>query len=52
MVGRLLRDGESTEIDSSLVKDNPDYRRPQVWYTRNGKTNPYKDSARWQPSPD
>ncbi len=52
VVGRLLRDGESAEIDSSLVKDNPDYRRPQVWYTRNGKTNPYKDSARWQPSPD
>ena len=52
VVGRLLRDGESTEIDSSLVKDNPDYRRPQVWYTRNGKTNPYKDSARWEPSPN
>ena len=52
VVGRLLRDGESAEIDPSLVKDHSDYRRPQVWYNRNGKTNPYKDSARWQPSPD
>lgn len=50
VVGRLLHEGESEEIDVSLVKDNPDYRRPQVWYSRNGKTNPYKNAAKWQPS--
>lgn len=49
VVGRLLRDGESESIDPTLVKDNPDYRRPQVWYNRNGKTNPYKNSTDWQP---
>lgn len=50
VVGRLLHEGESESIDSSLVKDNPDYRRPQVWYSRNGKTNPYKNAEKWQPS--
>lgn len=52
VVGRLLHEGESEAIDASLVKDNPDYRRPQVWYNSKGKTNPYKDSERWQPSPN
>lgn len=50
VVGRLLHEGESEAIDASLVKDNPDYRRPQVWYSRNGKTNPYKNAEKWQPS--
>ncbi len=52
VVGRLLHDGESEEIDTSLVKANPDYRRPQIWYNAHGKTNPYKNSPKWQPSPD
>ncbi len=52
VVARLLHEGESEEIDASLVKDNPDYRRPQVWYNSKGITNPYKDTAKWQPSPN
>lgn len=52
VVGRLLHEGESEEIDTSLVKDNPDYRRPQVWYNSKGKTNPYKNAAKWEPSPN
>ncbi len=50
IVGRLLHEGESESIDPALVKDNPDYRRPQIWYNRNGKQNPYKNSVKWQPS--
>ena len=50
VVGRLLHEGESESIDASLVKDNPDYRRPQVWYNRYGKTNHYKNAEKWQPS--
>ncbi len=50
VVGRLLHDGESESIDPTLVKENPDYRRPQVWYNRNGKQNPYKNAEKWQPS--
>ncbi len=49
VIGRLLHEGESEAIDASLVKDNPDYRRPQVWYNRQGLVNPYKDSERWEP---
>lgn len=52
VVARLLHEGESESIDVSLVKDNPDYRRPQVWYNSKGKTNPYKNSTDWQPSPN
>ena len=52
VVGRLLHEGESEAIDASLVKDNPDYRRPQVWYNAKGKTNPYKGTEKWQPSPN
>lgn len=49
VVGRLLRDGESEEINPSLVKDNPDYRRPAFWYRSKGQQNPYADSPRWMP---
>lgn len=51
VLARLLHDGEDESIDTSAVKDNPDYRRPQVWYSSNGKNNPYKNTARWEPSP-
>ena len=50
VVGRLLHEGEGEGIDASLVKDNPDYRRPQVWYNRQGMANPYKDTEKWVPS--
>lgn len=52
VVARLLHEGESESIDASLVKDNPDYRRPQVWYNSKGKANPYKNAEKWQPSPN
>lgn len=51
VVGRLLHESEDETIDTSLVKNNPDYRRPQIWYTANGKSNPYADSEQWEPSP-
>ncbi len=50
VVGRLIRSGESAEVDTSKAKSNPDYRRPQIWYDNKGKTNPYKKSVTWQPS--
>lgn len=50
IVGRLLHEGESEAIDASLVKDNPDYRRPQVWYNSKGIQNPYKNTEAWVPS--
>ncbi|MBR6530893.1 MAG: class B sortase [Clostridia bacterium] len=50
VVGRLLRAGENIDIDTSKAKANPDYRRPQIWYDKRGKTNPYAKSVTWQPS--
>lgn len=49
VVARMLRNGESEAIDSTLVTDHPDYRRPQRWYKLTGKTNPYQSST-WTPS--
>lgn len=49
VVARLLREGESKEIDVSKVKDNPNYRRPQVWYNHFGLKNPYANSENWHP---
>lgn len=50
VVGRLLRSGESEDVDTSKAKDNPDYRRPQIWYDVKGKKNPYEKSVTWVPS--
>ena len=50
VIGRLLRSGESAEVNTSKAKENPNYRRPQVWYDYKGKTNPYASSRSWKPS--
>lgn len=50
VIGRLLRSGESADVDTSKAKENPNYRRPQVWYDYKGKTNPYASSRSWKPS--
>lgn len=50
VVGRLLRAGENVDVDTSKAKSNPNYRRPQIWYDKNGKKNPYANSVTWQPS--
>lgn len=50
VVGRLLHEGEIESVDASLVRDNPDYRRPQAWYNKKGMNNPYKNTEAWQPS--
>lgn len=50
VIGRLLRSGESADINTSKAKENPNYRRPQVWYDHKGKTNPYASSRSWKPS--
>lgn len=50
VIGRLLRSGESANVDTSKAKENPDYRRPQAWYDYKGKKNPYASSRTWKPS--
>lgn len=52
VVGRLLREGESESMNTDNVLVNSDYRRPQLWYDKNGKTNPYASYRSWKPSTD
>ncbi len=49
VIGRLVRPGESTAVDFSHVKENPDPRYPQIWYDEHNMTNPYKNAFRWEP---
>ena len=50
VVGRMLRSGESENVDTSKATANPDYRRPQIWYDHRGKANPYARKVTWVPS--
>ncbi|MEI6577906.1 MAG: hypothetical protein WCN92_00420 [Eubacteriales bacterium] len=47
VVARLLREGESKEIDATKVKNNPNFRRPQAWYNHYGLKNPYLNRENW-----
>lgn len=46
--GRLVREGESIEVDTSLAKENPNVRYPQIWYDEHKMTNPYANAYRWE----
>jgi sortase B len=50
VVARMLRDGESEDIDFSktVAKKNPRY--PQAWYSKKGQTNPYRNAEKWTPN--
>lgn len=45
VVGRLLRSGESEEIDASLIQINENPKFPQAYYDKKGIDNPYKDDV-------
>jgi len=49
VVGRLVRDGESEQVDTSLAtaKEQSDIRYPQAYYDKTKKENPFKDAAKW-----
>ncbi len=48
VVARLVRPGESTEVDTSKAVENPNPRYPQAYYDENKLTNPYKGAYQWQ----
>ncbi len=50
VVGRLLREGESESMNTENVLVNSNYRRPQIWYDKKGKTNPYSAYRSWKPA--
>lgn len=47
VVARLVREGESEEVDVSAAYLNPERRMPQYWYDKNGLVNPYAHYAIW-----
>ncbi len=49
VLARMVRDGESAEVnvDNAKVNENPKY--PQLWYDKHGIENPYKNDKKWYP---
>ena len=49
ILARMVRDGESAEVnvDNAKVNENPKY--PQLWYDKHGLVNPYKNDEKWYP---
>lgn len=47
VVARLVRPGESAEVDTSKATVNSNPRYPQAYYTAKKLTNPYYDASRW-----
>lgn len=49
ILARMVRDGESAQVnvDNAKVNENPKY--PQLWYDKHGLANPYKNDEKWYP---
>lgn len=50
VVARLLRDGESENIDVSKAQASEDPLYPHYWYVATKQKNPYKNKELWYPS--
>lgn len=49
VLARMVRDGESAEVNvkKATINQNPKY--PQLWYDKYGIENPYKNDEKWYP---
>lgn len=50
VIGRLVREGESTQVDVSKAVVNNNPRMPVKYYQRKGKANPYANASKWIPN--
>ena len=48
VVARMVRQGESSEVDTSLATLNNAPHYPQVYYSKKKQTNPYAETPRWE----
>ncbi len=48
VVARLVRPGESTDVDVSKATVNPSPRYPQAYYSKKKLDNPYVNASRWE----
>ena len=49
VVGRLLRTGETADVDTTYSVTNGNPRYPQIWYDQKGQSNPYSGATNWYP---
>lgn len=47
VVARLVRPGETEEVNTSVAHKNEKPRYPQAYYDKKNKKNPYKKSEKW-----
>lgn len=47
VMARLVRDGESEDVDTSLAVKNENPRFPQAYYDKHNLSNPYKNDKNW-----
>lgn len=47
VMARLVREGESTDVDTSKAVINNNQRFPQAWYNAKGKKNPFKNANKF-----
>jgi sortase B len=50
VVARMLRPGESEDVNTSAASVNKSPRYPQAWYSAKGQTDPYINADKWFPS--
>lgn len=47
LVGRLVRENEDKEVDTSLAKVNNNPKFPAAWYEKRKRNNPYANAPKW-----
>ncbi len=47
LVGRLVRENEDKEVDTSLAKPNNNQKFPAAWYEKKKRNNPYANAPKW-----
>ena len=50
VVGRLVREGESTDVDVSRAVASSSPRYPDKYYKKKGLSNPYATASKWIPN--
>ena len=49
VLARMVREGESAEVNVDNAKANENPKYPQLWYDKHGLKNPYKNDEKWYP---
>lgn len=47
LVARLVRDGETEEVNTASSQKNPNQKFPNAYYEKNNQKNPYANSVKW-----